>query len=88
MWLHGSYGLVISDGKPPLLQNDGKLYNYSCKSSFLSELYAILSGVLTLQLLSKDYAELKGTKRAIKLISDYKSLVKMVNHRLPNKRKT
>jgi hypothetical protein len=44
----GTFGIAISDGTSLLATNNGKFYSVDfCESSYRSELYAMLSGVLT-----------------------------------------
>jgi ribonuclease HI len=66
-------------------------YQYSldfCESSYRSELYAMLAGVITLQAVSKEYGALSGDNTTLHLASDNKALVQKINNRLKNKRTT
>jgi hypothetical protein len=84
-----TYGVVISDGNNPLMKNYGKLYSLDfCESSYRSESYAMLAGIITLQAVSKEYGELSGDNIAVHLVSDNKLLVRKINNRLKNKRTT
>jgi ribonuclease HI len=85
----GTFGVVISDGTYPLIKNYGKLYSIDfCESSYRSELYAMLAGIITLQAVSKEYGALSGNNTAVHLVSDNKTLVKKIKNRLQNKRTT
>jgi ribonuclease HI len=85
----GTFGVVISDGTNPLIKNHGKLYSLDfCESSYRSELYAMLAGVLTLQAVSNEYGELSGNHVKVHLLSDNKALVRKISNRLKNRRTT
>jgi ribonuclease HI len=85
----GTYGVVISDGTNPLIKNYGKLYSVDfCESSYRSELYAMLAGIITLQAVSKEYGEISGDNTTVHLVTDNKALVRKINNRLKNKRTT
>jgi hypothetical protein len=85
----GTFGVVISDGTNPLIKNYGKLYSLDFyESSYRSELYSMLAGILTLQAASKEYGELSSNNIIVHLLSDNKALVRKINNRLKNKRTT
>jgi hypothetical protein len=85
----GTFGIVISDGNAPLAHNNGKFYSVDfCESSFRSELYAMLAGILTFQSLCIHYKALPTAKITINMVSDCKTLVNKVNKRLNNRRTT
>jgi hypothetical protein len=85
----GTFGVVVSDASNPLVKNYGKMYSLDFdESSYRSELYAMLAGVLTLQATSDEYGELSGDNITVHLISNNKALVRKINNRLKNKRKT
>jgi hypothetical protein len=85
----GTFGVVISDGSNPLVKNYGKMYSLDfCESSYRSELYAMLAGVLTLQAVSTEYGALSCNNITVHLITDNKALVRKINNRLRNKRTT
>jgi hypothetical protein len=85
----GTFGMVISDGNALLAHNNGKFYSVDfCESSFRSELYAMLAGILTLKSLCIHYKALHTAKITIKMVSDCKTLINNINNRLHNRRTT
>jgi ribonuclease HI len=80
---------VISDGNTPLANNNGKFYSVDfCESSFRSELYAMLAGILTFKSLCLHYKALPTATITIKMVSDCKTLVHKINNRLNDRRTT
>jgi ribonuclease HI len=85
----GTFGIAISDGSSLVATNNGKFYSVDfCESSYRSELYAMLSGVLTFKSLCIHSNIIHRAKIRLQLISDCKTLVNKVNNRLQNRRTT
>jgi ribonuclease HI len=85
----GTYGIILSDGVSPFAQNHGKFHIVDfCESSYRSELYAMLSGILSFKSLCKLAEVLPSAKVTLKLVSDSRTLVNKVNNRLKNQRTT
>jgi hypothetical protein len=83
----GTFGVVISDGIYPIVHNNGKLYSVDFfESSFRSELYAMLAGLLTLEALCNEFGAICNTQRHIRLFSDNKRVVQRISNRRRNKR--
>jgi hypothetical protein len=83
----GTFGLVISDDTSPIAQSNGKLYSVDFfESSFRSELYELLAGLLTLESICLEYGDIMGDQRNIHFFSDNKRVVQKVNSKLRNKR--
>jgi hypothetical protein len=52
----GTFGVIISDGSLPIASNNGKLYSVDfVESSFRSEMYSMLAGILSLVYINKKY---------------------------------
>jgi ribonuclease HI len=85
----GTFGVLLSDGLSPFAQNNGKFYSVDfCESSYRSELFAMLSGVLSYKSLRTLSDDSIGAKVTLKLISDSRILVNKINKRLQNRRTT
>jgi ribonuclease HI len=85
----GTYGVVLSNGASQFATNHGKIYSVDfCESSYRLELYAMLAGILTFKSLHTLSGIDSSTKITVKIFSDNKELVKKVNNRLRNTRKT
>jgi ribonuclease HI len=84
----GTYGLVISNGDTIVAQNNGKMYSVDFyESSYRSELYAMLAGLLTFKAINDEYGMHQEKIKNIQLISDNnKRLVQKVCKRMINKR--
>jgi ribonuclease HI len=85
----GTFGVILSDGLSSFAQNHGKLFSVDfCESSYRSELFAMLSGILSFKSLCETASLKPGTKILLKLVSDSKILINKINKRLHNRRTT
>ena len=79
----GTFGVIISDGINPIANNHGKLYSVEFfESSYLSELYGMLAGILCFNKLRQVYQDSTSSlKRNLFLYSDNKTLIKKITSR-------
>lgn len=78
----GTYGLVTSDGQAPIASNNGKLYSVDFfETSFRSEMYSMLAGIISLVHINKQYNIESAEPRYLHLYSDNKTLIKKLNKR-------
>jgi hypothetical protein len=85
----GTFGVILSDGASPFAQNHGKFYSVDfCESSYRSELFAMLSGILSFKSLFDISEYSNRIQITLKLASDSRTLVNKINNRLKNRRTT
>ena len=76
-----TYGGVITNGEHKIVDFNGKIFfNPNTSSSFRSESYGMLSGIVTLEAIV-DYYEIDISKKKISLVSDCKPLIQRINQR-------
>jgi ribonuclease HI len=85
----GTFGVILSDGSSTFAQNHGKFYSVDfCESSYRSELFAMLSGILSFKTLFPNTETWRHSSITLKLLSDSRILVNKINNRLKNRRTT
>ena len=78
----GTFGVIISDGSSPIVSTNGKLYIVDFfESSYRSEMYSMLAGIMTLNNINKHYNIDTTSTRKLYLHSDNKALIKKINNR-------
>ena len=83
----GNFGVIISDGSSPIASTNGKLYSVDFfESSFRSEMYSMLAGIMSLRQIHKTYNIHNANPRKLYLYSDNKPLIKKVNNRIKIRR--
>ena len=83
----GIFGVMISDGLSPIASNKGKLYSVDFfETSYRSEMYSMLAGIMSLHYLHKQYHFNTKNSQRLHLFSDNKTLVHKVNNRRKVKR--
>jgi hypothetical protein len=84
-----TFGVIIYNGISSIAQNNGKIYSVDfCESSYRSELFAMLAGVLSFKLLCSYTERQSGDKITVKIVSDCRTLVNKINNRMKNRRTT
>ena len=76
-----TFGGVITNGEHKIVDFNGKIFfNPNTSSSYRSESYGMLSGIMILEALI-DYYEIDIGKKKIRLVSDCKPLIQRINQR-------
>ena len=78
--LKGSSGIVISDGMSILASNKGKIYSVDyLESPFRSEMYGLLSGLVTFQAMMA--TSINNNEVILHIYSDNKPVIKRIHER-------